>query len=89
VFVDKSLSRGLAGRIIGQISGGADRYIEECRGLLGGRLRKRGALLHLADTLVTAGERASLTQVVGRHPRWRWASISIFFPFVQGGTGPI
>jgi len=44
---------------------------------------KRHAVQHMARAVAAAGEACCLTQVIGNHPRWRWASSCAFIPHVR------
>lgn len=81
-MVDKSLSRGLADRVLDQMTGLAKAYIADWATVYGRIPRTRHAVRETTQRLVEAGEKAALTQLVGAHHKWRWASICSFLPEV-------
>jgi hypothetical protein len=45
---------------------------------------RREAVRRIATSVLGCGERNSMMQVLGRHPKWRWASLAAFLPDVRG-----
>lgn len=86
-MVDKSLSRGLADHVLDELKGLTERYAAECRRILSGIPHKRHGVQSILNRLTVVGERCLLTQVVGGHPRWRWASTCAFIPEVESAPG--
>jgi hypothetical protein len=82
-LVDKSLSRALADRVLEEMSRLASEYGSKLGAVLGKVPRKRTAVERQARDLAAAGEAAYLAQVIGRHPKWRWASTCAFIPHVH------
>lgn len=80
--VNKSLSRGLADRVLKEQVLASNRYLRECALACRRHPRKRGAVQALARELQCNGERASLSQVVANHPHWRWAIAAAFLPAI-------
>lgn len=80
--VDKSLSRGLADRVIDEVKRNCEDHLVGCKSILARMPRRRRDVMAQTQALVSVGERCSLTQVVGSHPKWRWSSISVFLPMV-------
>jgi len=83
-MIDKSLSRGLAGRVLDEMSVLGRTYTRRVAQVFRMVPGKRYAVLHMARAVAAAGEACCLTQVIGSHPRWRWASSCAFIPHVQG-----
>lgn len=88
-MVDKSLSRGLADRVLDELADLGAVYGSKVGAVLGGAPRKRHAVQQKAEIIAAAGEAACLAQVISNHPKWRWASTCAFIPYVraQEGTG--
>lgn len=87
-MVDKSLSRGLADRVLDEMSGLSRAYSERCCAVFRDIPGKRHAIRRGAEALRIAGESCYLTQVVAAHPKHRWASTCAFVPEVLTGEGP-
>jgi hypothetical protein len=91
VVVDKPLSRGLADRALAQIQELAHRYSDGIRRSLQtaeAYPKRREMVRRIATSLIDCGERASMMQILGRHPKWRWASLAAFLPDVKApGNG--
>ena len=83
-MIDKSLSRGLADRILDEMSVLGRTYARRLAHVLRMIPGKRHAVQHMARAVAAAGEACCLTQVIGNHPRWRWASSCAFIPDVRG-----
>jgi hypothetical protein len=82
-MVDKSLSRGLADRVLDEMSRLGAVYGSRVGAALSGVPRRRSTVQQKALVLAAAGEDACLAQVIGRHPKWRWASTCAFIPHVH------
>jgi hypothetical protein len=82
-MVDKSLSRGLADRVLDEMTDLAKAYGARVGTVLAGIPRKRHAVQEKIGDLTIAGEKAYLAQVVSSHPKWRWASTCAFIPYVR------
>ena len=82
-MIDKSLSRGLADRVLDQMAGLGMVYVAGCNRALRSFPRKRHSVKAVAEEMVAAGERCCLTQIVGSHPKWRWTSTCAFVPEIH------
>jgi hypothetical protein len=83
-MVDKSLSRGLADRVLDEMTDLAKAYGARVGTVLAGTPIKRHAVQQKVRDLTVAGEKACLAQVISSHPKWRWASTCSFIPYVRG-----
>jgi hypothetical protein len=86
-MIDKSLSRGLADRLLDEMSLLGRTYSRRIAHVFRMVPAKRHAVQHMARALAIAGEACCLTQVIGNHPKWRWASSCAFIPQVQERAG--
>mgnify|MGYP005806033427 CR=1 FL=1 len=89
MIVDKSLSKGLADRVLADFEDVAVQHVKACARIACEIPGKRCDVRRIATSLSILGERASLSQVLGSHPKWRWAVVASFLPlpgFVDGGT---
>jgi hypothetical protein len=82
-MIDKSLSRGLAERVLDEMSVLGRTYTRRVAQVFRMVPAKRHAVQHMARAVAAAGEACCLTQVIGNHPKWRWASSCAFIPHVQ------
>jgi len=82
-MIDKSLSRGLADRVLEEMSVLGRTYTRRVAHVFRMVPGKRHAVEHMARAVAAAGEACCLTQVIGNHPRWRWASSCAFIPHVR------
>lgn len=82
-MIDKSLSRGLADRVLDEMADLARTYPAACRHALRSIPEKRHSVRAVADALLVAGEAACVTQIISTHPKWRWAGTCAFIPEVQ------
>jgi len=78
--VDKSLSKGLADRVIAEFEDIANRHVKACSRFAFAIPRKRHDVNRIATELCRIGERSGLSQVLGHHPKWRWAIVAAFLP---------
>jgi hypothetical protein len=82
-MIDKSLSRGLADRVLDELNGLANQYVAGCREVIALRPHKRSNIQSTIRKLTAVGQRCLVTQFVGGHPRWRWAGTCAFIPKVD------
>jgi len=82
-MIDKSLSRGLADRVLDEMSQLGRVYSGRVGQVFQTIPAKRHAVQDMARALAGIGEACCLTQVIGNHPKWRWASSCAFIPYVQ------
>lgn len=83
MVVDKSLSRGLADSVLLEYKGVRSGYIADLGRALARIPRKRPDVRSMAEELKAAGERASLTQIIAHHRKWRWAALNAFVPKIE------
>lgn len=80
IFVDRSLSRGLADKFLADVDNRKAIHARLCPALLRTRPLKRADVRRLTNKLIEIGEKCSFTQIAASHPRWRWAGLSVFIP---------